>query len=328
MHIWQHKDDRDWTRFLWLNNPLDPDGELQTYRFKVVLFGAVCSPFMLNAVLHNHLSKYRSNAAHDMPLNLYVDNIVTGCQSADETIQYYHSARSIMKEAHFNLRSWASNSRDIVDLASKDRVTDNSNPVNVLGLRWETQTDVLSLTTKSPLPATTSLVTKRDVLRESSKVYDPLGMLSPVMIKAKLFIQTLWQCNVEWDEPLSEEVQQQWLCIAQDMQEALSLTVPRQYFPNITAISKPLQLHVFADASPLAYGAVAFLCREQVVSFVMAKARVAPLKQLTLPKLELMAALTAARLCSFISGALKSLTCSIHLWADSQIVLHWLRGEK
>ena len=134
--------------------------------------------------------------------------------------------------------------------------------MNVLGLRWETQTDVLSLTTKSPLPAATSLVTKRDVLRESSKVYDPLWILSPVMIKAKLFIQTLWQCNVEWDEPLSEEVQRQWLCIAQDMQEALSLTVLRQYFPNITAISKPLQLHVFADASPLAYGAVAFLCRE------------------------------------------------------------------
>ena len=66
-----------------------------------MLFGAVCLPFMLNAVLHNHLSKYRSNAAHDTLLNLYVDNIVTGCQSADEAIQYYHSARFIMKEAHF-----------------------------------------------------------------------------------------------------------------------------------------------------------------------------------------------------------------------------------
>ena len=81
-----------------------------------------------------------------------------------------------------------SNSRDIADLASKDGASDNSNPVNVLGLRWETQTDVLSLTTKSHLPAATSLVTKRDVLQESSKVYDPLGILSPVMIKAKLFI--------------------------------------------------------------------------------------------------------------------------------------------
>ena len=144
-----------------------------------------------------------------MLTNLYVDNIVTGCQSTDETLKYYHTARSIMKDAHFNLRSWASNSRDITDLAFKDDVCDSGNPVNVLGLQWNTQTDVLSLTTKSPLPTATSLVTKRDVLRESSKVYDPLGLLSPVTIKAKIFIQTLWQHNVEWDEPLLDEIQRQ-----------------------------------------------------------------------------------------------------------------------
>jgi len=178
------------------------------------------------------------------------------------------------------------------------------------------------------LPTATSLVTKRDVLRESSKVYDPLGLLSPVTIKAKIFIQTLWQHSVEWDEQLSDEIQQQWLCIAQDIQEAIDVAIPRQYFPKHTASIQPYQLHVFADASPLAYGTVAFLCREQDVSFVMAKARVAPLKQLTLPKLELMAVLMAARLCNFISVALKSPRCSIQLWTDSQIVLHWLRGEK
>ena len=116
--------------------------------------------------------------------------------------------------------------------------------------------------------------------------------------------------------------------MAQDIQAAIDVAIPRQYFPKHTASTQPYQLHVFADASPLAYGTVAFLCREQDVSFIMAKARVAPLKQLTLPKLELMAALTAARLCNFISVALKSPRCSIQLWTDSQIVLHWLRGEK
>ena len=108
----------------------------------------------------------------------------------------------------------------------------------------------------------------------------------------------------------------------------MDLVIPRQYFPKNTIASQPHQLHVFADASPLTYGAVAFLCRESDVSFVMAKSRVAPLKQLTLPKLELMGALTAAKLCNFISTAFKSLSCSIHFWTDSQIVLHWLRGEK
>ena len=145
------------------------------------------------------------------------DNIVSGCQSVDEAHHRYVTARSVMKDARFNLRSWASNSQVITDQASKEGVHDDNNPVNVLGLQWNTHTDALSLTTKSPLPAATSLVTKRDVLCESSKVFDPLGLLSPVTIKAKIFMQKLWQCNVQWDEPLTDEDQQQWLEIAHDI---------------------------------------------------------------------------------------------------------------
>jgi len=91
----------------------------------------------------------------------------------------------------------------------------------------------------SLLPTATSLVTKRDVLHESSKVYDPLGLLSPVTIKAKIFIPTLWQHNVEWDGPLSDEIQQQWLSIAQDIQEAVDLAIPRKYFPKHIASTQP-----------------------------------------------------------------------------------------
>jgi len=98
--------------------------------------------------------------------------------------------------------------------------------VNVLGLQWNTHTDVLSLSTKSLLPAATSLVTKRDVLNESSKVYDPLGLLSPVTIKAKIFMQKLWQLNVEWDEPLTNADQQQLLHIAEDIQLAMNMAIP------------------------------------------------------------------------------------------------------
>jgi len=235
-----------------------------------------------------------------------------------------------MKDAQFNLRSWASNSHEIAKQASKEGVHDCNNPVNVLGLQWNTHTDVLSLSTKSPLPAATSLVTKRDVLSESSKVYDPLGLLSPVTIKAKIFMQKLWQLNVEWDEPLTNADQQQWLHIAEDIQHAMTMAIPRQYFPKSTRSSQTYQLHVFADASPLAYGAVAFLCRDTDVSFIMAKSRVAPLKHLTLPKLELMATVTAAKLYNFVSAALEPLSSSMttHYWTDSQIVLHWLMGEK
>ena len=110
-----HEDDRDYTRFLWLSDPQNPESELVTKRFKVVLFGAACSPFMLNATLHCHLSLYRSPTAQNMLANLYVDNIVSGCQSESEAVSYYNNAHSIMKDANFNLRSWASNSPQLTE---------------------------------------------------------------------------------------------------------------------------------------------------------------------------------------------------------------------
>ena len=134
--------------------------------------------------------------AQDMLANLYVDNIVTGCDSEEDAILYYNTACSVMKEAQFNLRSWASSSHKLHKLASQDHVADSNHMVNVLGLQWDTQNDTMSLTSKFPIPVATTLVTKREVLRESSKVFDPLGLLSPVTIKARVFMQTLWQHNV------------------------------------------------------------------------------------------------------------------------------------
>ena len=141
-------------------------------------------------------------------------------------------------------------------------------------------------------------------------------------------MQSLWQRKIEWNEPLCDEDQQQWLEIAENIQEARSLQIPRQYFPTVGAPVQPDRLHILADASLTAYGAVAFTCSANSTSFVMAKSRVAPIKPLTLPKLELMGALTAARLCNFIIQALHPLNLSTHFWSDSQITLHWIKQEK
>lgn len=216
-----------------------------------------------------------------MLANLYVDNVVSGCPSESEAIRYYSEARSIMNDALLNLRSWASNSSQLMDRANRNKVADTNNPVNVLGLQWNTQVDMLSVTSKFPIPSITSLITKREVLKESSKVFDPLGLLSPVSVRAKTFMQSLWQHNIDWDEPLSDEDQQRWLEIAKNIQEARSQQIPRLYFPTIGASEQPDRLHIFADASLTAYGAIAFLCSSNTISFVMAKSRVAPIKLLT-----------------------------------------------
>ena len=118
-----------------------------------------------------------------------------------------------------------------------------------------------------------------------------------------------------------------WLTIIKEIEETTSTSITRCYFTSEDDQSH-YQLHVLSDASTKAYGAVAFICNESSTCFVMAKTRVAPLKQLTLPKLELMAALTGARLSSFIMNTIKLSPSMVHLWTDSQIVLYWLQSEK
>jgi len=113
LHVNLDESDRDFTRFLWLSDHKDPNSKLQVYRFKVVLFGSVSSPFMLYAALSYHLSNNQSPVSQDMQSNLYVDNVISGCQSEEAAVKYYRSARTIMAKAKFNLRSWASNSTQL-----------------------------------------------------------------------------------------------------------------------------------------------------------------------------------------------------------------------
>ena len=146
LHVKLDSQDRDFTRFLWLADPTNPESPFISYRFKVVLFGSVSSPFMLNATLDLHLKSFDSPVSHDMKKNLYVDNIISGCQSEEEILQYYTESRAIMSDAKFNLRSWASNSPKLQEQAQRDNTLDADTTVNVLGLKWNTCTDTLSFT--------------------------------------------------------------------------------------------------------------------------------------------------------------------------------------
>ena len=138
-------------------------------------------------------------------------------------------------------------------------------------------------------------------------------------------MQKLWQCKIAWDEPLSEDHQAAWKDIAINLKEATGLSVRRCYF---TLPTKQPVVHCFADASQRAYGAVVFLTQQNQVSFVTAKSRVAPLKQLTLPRLELMAALVATRLTHFVQNAIPLQDPPVFIWSDSQIVLQWIKTQK
>ena len=168
LQITLHEDDRNFTRFYWLNDPSDQLSKLDVYRFKTVLFGAVSSPFILYATLHHHLHQHNSCLSCDILHNLYVDNILSGCSSEADTIQYYHNARTLLSEACFNLRAWVTNSPQLRAITQQEMTANTDVPSNVLGLLWNPISDELSLAPKKPLVTNNPLITKRELLQESS----------------------------------------------------------------------------------------------------------------------------------------------------------------
>lgn len=136
LHVGLHKQDRDVTRFFWLSDPNDPESALITYRFRVVLFGATCSPFILNATLQKHLSDSRNTTtAGIIERDLYVDNAISSFDQSNELMQYFHESRTLLSHAGMNLRSWMSNSKQLCKLAVDEQVLDNDSTAKVLGMR-------------------------------------------------------------------------------------------------------------------------------------------------------------------------------------------------
>jgi len=138
-------------------------------------------------------------------------------------------------------------------------------------------------------------------------------------------MQKLWMCHVAWDEPLSEELCTEWKEIATDLVTVTRLSIRGCHFD--APFTHPI-VHCFADVNQKAYGAVVFLILQNEVSFVALKSCAAPLKQLTLPHLELMAALVATRLTQFVKNAIHLQDPSILIWSDSQIKLYCMKSQK
>ncbi|GFU13723.1 uncharacterized protein NPIL_59501, partial [Nephila pilipes] len=173
--------------------------------------------------------------------------------------------------------------------------------------------------------------TKRAVLKSAAHIFDPIGFISPFVVRIKCLLQKLWTKGLGWDEEFPDELQQNWLQWCKEITLFSEFKIPRYYFPNMELNFDNVQLHVFGDANPACYGAVAYFrfennLREIYTSFIISKSRVAPLKKLTLPRLELMAALIASRLVKYLTKLFPKIK-RLFLWSDSTIVLHWIKGS-
>ena len=203
--------------------------------------------------------------------------------------------------------------------------------IKVLRIKWLAASDVFSFSVAS-LPEGVC-VTKRIVLSFFSRLFDPLGFTAPFAMFAKCLFQELWSFGLQWDDELPEEYKIQFLQWVDGLEILQRWTIPRSYTGVGWTGVKNLQLHGFGDASPKGYGACIFLRAEMVdgsvaTSLVIAKAKIAPLKKLTLPRWELLGCLLCSRLLVFARDALQLPQDCVHCcWTDSMIALSWIRSH-
>ena len=332
-------DDRDVLRFLWW-----PNGDLGTrpsvYRMKVHLFGGTWSPsvciYALNRTARDFGESYDDETRSTVLRNFYVDDCLKSVDTSQQAVKIALELRELLKKGGFRLAKWASNSKELLEcLPAEDRsagstaaVTDDS-PLEerALGVYWDIKSD--SLRFKSMILTQPS--TKRGILSGLSSVYDPLGLASPFILRARWIVQELFRRKVDWDESVPRDLAQSWEEWKEDLVEMRRLRFPRFLGLPAGGGDAQIELHHFCDASEKAYGVVSYLRVENGghvrVTLVMAKARLAPLKTQTIPRLELMGATLAARQDCSLKAEL-SVPVVSRFWTDSTLVLTYINATE
>lgn len=193
----------------------------------------------------------------------------------------------------------------------------------ILGVIWNVDADELVFNIEPIFQeALRTEPTKRSIVSIVSKIFDPLGILLPVVIVFKIFFQELCLSKVTWDEILGEDLQRKWRDLLSGLKTEELLRVPRCYLPTVRT---GVKLIGFCDASIRAYAAVVYLQdQNQGCSFIPSKTRVAPAQAQTIPRLELLGALLLSRLMLSIKESLSSIVSECKCFTDSSIVLHWI----
>ena len=204
--------------------------------------------------------------------------------------------------------------------------------LKVLGHTWNIETDSISLKKLIAMPESNE-VTKRNVLKEISSVFDPLGLFSPLVLKGKVLLQTLWSKNLGWDDAIPAVDMKEWLSIKSDLSLFPDCEIKRCITMNCKNSSVTNFPLCFCDASTCAFEAVIYLLQcngesESAANILFSKTRLAPLKKLSVPRLELMAVVIGTRCLKFVQRQLNIPIHGLYLWSDSQCFIKWINSVK
>ncbi|XP_049886991.1 uncharacterized protein LOC126381569 [Pectinophora gossypiella] len=322
-----HNEDRDLQLILWREDESQP---IRTLRLNTLTYGTASASYLSTRCLWQV-----GEEAHDdliktiIQKDLYVDDLITGSNDENELHYIKKSVSNELKAACLNLRKYKSNLPSLIqdiDLQDQENLTLSSSSC-ALGLGWNPKSDNLHFPYKE-IPYTDK-ITKRHIMSNSFKIFDPLGLLSPYIIQPKILLQKLWQQKYDWDEPISHNIKKEWENFCKNITYLSDLNIPR---PVLCDLPKQIEIHTFSDASQSAYGACIYMRSvnsndDVTVKLLCAKSKVAPIKQQTIPRLELCAALLSARLCRAVTESLRYKPSRIVHWCDSSIVLAWMKSD-
>uniref|UniRef100_A0ABD2X9A7 Integrase catalytic domain-containing protein n=1 Tax=Trichogramma kaykai TaxID=54128 RepID=A0ABD2X9A7_9HYME len=324
LQISVNPEDRNFLKFLWYDKT--DTQQICVYRHQRVVFGLSSSPFLLGATIEHHLNEMYAKATSPDTMNylkklkesFYVDNCVTSVSTVTEKMKFEEVATEVMKKAGFKLRDWEFSDQTYPHSSS-----------SVLGISWHKNDDQLSLNINFDAEAG-KLLSKREILAITHKIFDPLGWIAPTLLIPKLILKELWKEKLNWDAPVPKEVEKKFRAWLDQVSLLKNIKMRRWIFGSSEDV---VTYHMFVDASKDAYAAALYVRVQnpegQVQThLVQSKSRVGPSEETTIPRMELLAATLGVRLAHSIETAMKKPLKNIIFWTDSSTVLSWLRRNQ
>ncbi|XP_077270949.1 uncharacterized protein LOC143902120 [Temnothorax americanus] len=327
-----HPDDRTYQCILWRCALL---ALVCVYRLLTVTYGLACAPFLairtLQQLAHDEQSRYQQGAIA-LREDTYVDDVVSGANTLSAAIAKQAELRGLCTAGGFPLRKWAANDEKVLSGVPPEHRLHHephsweNDCFSTLGLLWHPNEDTFAFAIH---PRTVTELSKRRVLSETARLFDPLGWLAPVVIRAKILIQSAWLQRLDWDDPLPTTDAQSWKSFLEELPLLSRLRVNRWLGSGDK--DAQAELHGFADASERGYAAAVYLRilrnGSVAIHLLAAKSKVAPVRQVTLPRLELTAADLLTSLTDHTRSTLRLFTAPTFLWSDSQVTLKWIQGH-
>ncbi|XP_058817368.1 uncharacterized protein LOC131680673 [Topomyia yanbarensis] len=339
-----NENDQHCQRFFWPAE--EPGGKPHEYIMTVLSFGATCSPATNEYCMNLNAQRFAKEfprAVEAITKQHYVDDMLTSVEEVEQAVKLAKEVRHIHSHAGFEIRNWHSNSDHLLNkLDAKPHVEtslsiDSETAIEILGMWWDTKTDCftfkLSPRHDGDLLSGRKIPTKRELLRTLMTIFDPLGLIANLLMYLKVLLQEVWRSGVGWDEKISGNLLDKWRVWLRVLPGVQSVAVPRCYRKHTSASDETttIELHTFVDASESGYAAVSYFRFEEgdeiECAIAGAKTRVAPLKFVTIPRLELQAAVLGARLAKSIVEHHKRPIVKRYFYTDSKDVMHWINSD-